>query len=434
MTPLPPQDPDQPQLPFSDPQDPPAPTPPDPAPPQPAEPLPNAPQLEWSNPFVPVEPAPHESAAPDPFAVIESPQPLHQPEPALFQSFIAYAPHDERIPNFGHAALLALLATCGLFCATVLARLALHFHLFGVTGLRQAADDIHYTLGTEAIIYLVTLLLCLPIFSLLWHKSFFRGIHWRGHTALRLRYRLFAAAALCFLLAMLNGVFMPGPSNAPIDRLFRTPGAAWLLFGFGVTFAPFFEELAFRGFLLPAFCTAYDWIAEQITALTLSEPPDHGYRPPHTLFARIVADLFLALPIFAFIPDHSVDIVPRALFVSAWIFVFAICWIATVLRPSARAAALVPPLDPNGHPVWSFPAMTLSAVLSSVPFALMHGQQTSYALGPFFLLICVSLVLCWVRLITRSLACSVLVHACYNFLLFSFMFLGTSGFHHLDHM
>jgi membrane protease YdiL (CAAX protease family) len=46
----------------------------------------------------------------------------------------------------------------------------------------------------------------------------------------------------------------------------------------------------------------------------------------------------------------------------------------------------------------------------------------------------VSLVLCWVRLSTRSLAASVLVHAFYNFLLFSLMLLGTGGFKHMDKM
>ena len=49
----------------------------------------------------------------------------------------------------------------------------------------------------------------------------------------------------------------------------------------------------------------------------------------------------------------------------------------------------------------------------------MHGAQTSWSLGPFLLLIFVSLVLCWVRLSTRSLAASTMVHACYNFMLFS---------------
>jgi hypothetical protein len=50
------------------------------------------------------------------------------------------------------------------------------------------------------------------------------------------------------------------------------------------------------------------------------------------------------------------------------------------------------------------------------------------------LLVAVSLVLCWARLAARSLAASVLVHACYNLLLFSLMLLGTGGFRHLDKM
>ena len=78
--------------------------------------------------------------------------------------------------------------------------------------------------------------------------------------------------------------------------------------------------------------------------------------------------------------------------------------------------------------------MTIAAVVTSVPFAWMHAEQTGYAIGPFVLLCGVSLVLCAVRLATRSLASSVLVHGCYNFVLFSIMLVGTQGFRHLDKM
>jgi membrane protease YdiL (CAAX protease family) len=46
----------------------------------------------------------------------------------------------------------------------------------------------------------------------------------------------------------------------------------------------------------------------------------------------------------------------------------------------------------------------------------------------------VSLILCAVRLWTRSLAASTLVHATYNFMLFSVMLVETGGFKHLDKM
>jgi membrane protease YdiL (CAAX protease family) len=78
--------------------------------------------------------------------------------------------------------------------------------------------------------------------------------------------------------------------------------------------------------------------------------------------------------------------------------------------------------------------MVVSSILTSVPFALMHAEQTGYSLGPFVLLISVSMVLCWARLSTRSLAASVFVHASYNCLLFSLMLVGTGGFQHLDKM
>jgi uncharacterized protein len=45
--------------------------------------------------------------------------------------------------------------------------------------------------------------------------------------------------------------FLPIPKELPMDRFFRTPSEAWALSLFGITFAPLFEELFFRGFLYP---------------------------------------------------------------------------------------------------------------------------------------------------------------------------------------
>ncbi len=78
--------------------------------------------------------------------------------------------------------------------------------------------------------------------------------------------------------------------------------------------------------------------------------------------------------------------------------------------------------------------MVIGSILTSIPFAGMHAEQTGYSFGPFLLLVGVSLVLCAVRLFTRSLASSVMVHACYNLLLFSLMMVATGGFRHLDKM
>lgn len=282
-------------------------------------------------------------------------------EPLLFQSWSQpeVAPPG-RIPNFGHLALLVPLSGIALLLTGILFRTAIYFHLFGITTLSTALTDIRYMLSSEAMLYLFIFIACLIVFPMVWHKGFFAGLQWNGAAALRQRRYLFGMAILCFLLAIFSGMLMSSPNNAPIDKIIRAPGAAWLLFAFGVTFAPFFEEIAFRGFLLPALCTAWDWAIER----SIGKP--------------------------------------------------------------------VPPLGINGHPQWSNFAMLFGVVLTSVPFALMHATQTGYAIGPFFLLVGVSMVLCWIRLKTRSLASSVLVHASYNFLLFSLMMLGTSGFQHLD--
>ena len=256
--------------------------------------------------------------------------------------------------------LLAAFAVAGFVCATVLMLVALHFHFFGAATLDQVKTNVRYILGFEAILYLVAFFLGLIIFPLLWNKSFFAGIHWRGAAALQFGWRLPGIAVGCFVLAALDQTLLPGPANAPIEDIFRSPGAAWLMFGFGVLFAPFFEEMAFRGFMLPAFATAWDWAIEKSTG-----------------------------------------------------------------KPAR-------PLDENDHPQWSISAMVIASILTTLPFALMHVDQQGHSLGPFILLIVISLILCAVRIVTRSLAASTVVHACYNFLLFFLMLISTDGFRHLE--
>ncbi len=171
-------------------------------------------------------------------------------EPPLFQSWQrAEIRQPIRIPNFGHLALLTPLLLLGVLAATALFVAGVRIHLFGVTSMQQAGNEIHFILAMEGLIYLFTFGAAVLIFPVFWHESLLAGLQWNGATALRPSPRLVSAAFVCFLLAWLNGVLLPGPTNTPIEKVFRTPGAAWLLFGFGITFAPFFEEMFFRGFL-----------------------------------------------------------------------------------------------------------------------------------------------------------------------------------------
>jgi len=267
-----------------------------------------------------------------------------------------------RIPNIVDALLFLLLLLFGFLVATGTAGLALHYHWFGIHNFSQAQSDTRFTLGTEILLYGIALAGAVPFFRMAWGKSLLDGLHWHAHTAYRLRYRLVGAALICNVIAMLGNWVLPFPQHAPIDKMFTTSSDAWLLMIFGVTIAPFCEETIFRGFLLPAMATSWDWCSERIT----------GHEPR--------------------------------------------------------------PLDAEGNPVWSPGAMIFAALTVSAPFALMHSEQVAKAWGPLLLLYCVSLILCTVRLATRSLAASTLVHSAYNFMLFAVMFAETDGFRHMDKM
>jgi membrane protease YdiL (CAAX protease family) len=293
--------------------------------------------------------------------------PVSSPDQPLFYSY-AQPPirRPVRIPHFGHLMLLLLLlgvaATLMLAFTAAAYALALHFHPSVAQNFKNAATDIRLNLLVEAVLYLITLGFSLIVFPRIWNESFFTGLQWRGAVALSRFLPLATTASGCFALAWLDEVVMPGPTNAPIEKMISSPGAAWLMFAFGVTMAPFFEEMFFRGFLLPSLSTAYDWTAEKIK-----------HTPPR-------------------------------------------------------------PLDANGCPQWSLAAMVTGSVLTSIPFALLHVEQQGHSLGPFLLLIVISLILCGVRLVTRSLAASTLVHASYNFFIFALTLVATGGFRHFDKM
>ncbi|MGO8758939.1 MAG: lysostaphin resistance A-like protein [Terracidiphilus sp.] len=361
-------------------------------------------------------------------------------EPPLFQSWSQPQPRPPaRIPHFGHLALLCVLGSLGFVSAVVVIFLAMRFHLFGWDVSAKAATDIHLVLASEGILYLVTFGISLGVFPQIWGRGFFAGIQWRGDVAVR-RFPLLAATAFgCLLVAILDEAVMPGPSSSPIEQMMKSPGAAWLMFGFGITLAPFFEEMFFRGFLLPSLCTGFDWIAERVSANSPVEFAAHG-RPQWSARASTVAAVaFAGSPIAIYVAGHAFV----ARHITLGVFVFGILIpivailsgflvvIATRKSPSRHD---FPPLDANHHPQWSLPAMVVASALTSLPFALLHVEQQGHSLGPFLLLIAVSLVLCAARLVTRSLAASTLVHACYNFFIFTLAMIGTGGFRHFDKM
>ncbi|HTW78884.1 MAG TPA: CPBP family intramembrane glutamic endopeptidase [Terracidiphilus sp.] len=354
-------------------------------------------------------------------------------EPPLFANvFQPEPPPPVRIPHLGHVVLLAVYLLFSLIVSIVILRVAVHFRLFHVSTLQDTVNDIHYTLGSELILYLVAFAAAYFTFPRIWHKSFFAGLEWNGAAAKRHWLRLAGTGFVCFFVAMiLNAFFMQEPTDAPIEKIFKEPGAAWLLFAFGITVAPFFEESLFRGFILPAMCTASDWIAEKINH---DSPIGFGAsgRPRWPLRANIAsAAAVLSLP-----AALLVALLWRGGQFKAWILVpYSVVFLALILLLAMRKThlrELARPIDAAGYPLWSIPSIVVGSVFTSVPFAAMHAQQTGDSVDAVLLLGCVSLALCAVRLVTRSLAASVMVHSVYNFLLFSITLLFTHGFQHLD--
>jgi len=259
-----------------------------------------------------------------------------------------------RIPHLGHAIFFfSLTVLCFALCLIAVLSAA-HIHT------DQAVQHPGLTLLAEVLAYAVTLLASAAIFSRLWAVPFLKGIQWNFLAARRRWFWIVPPAIVLSLLAQIADTRFPPPPKSPLDAFFHTPLHAWLFTVVGVFLIPFFEEVAFRGFLLPALATAYDWLA-------LERSPA-GLRRWETSTAHSTPSLFFA------------------------------------------------------------------AVFSSLAFALIHGDQLSYSLGPLSVLFTVSLALSYARLRNHSVACSFLLHATYNLTTFATAIIASGGYRHLDRL
>ena len=261
-----------------------------------------------------------------------------------------------RIPHLGHAALF--LAIAGVFLLLIQLVLLGVGHPPAIAGKAAGGMSPKFLVGSEALSYLATLAVSWFVFPLLWKRPFPEGIHANPDAARRNALRLIPIGLILSVSVQAISSLISLPKNIPMDDFFRTPSDIWLVAAFGTLLAPLFEEVLFRGFLLPAFAIAYDWLS-----------------------------------------------LPRT---------------------------------PAAHEQWrsnnklTRPSLVFSAVLTSILFAALHGQQTAFTWPVLVLLFCVSLVLSYVRLRLRSVMASTLIHVSYNATIFIFAFIVTGGFRHLD--
>jgi hypothetical protein len=271
-------------------------------------------------------------------------------------------PAPRRTPNIGHAAIFAALVlvvvVVFIIGLGVFFGVALALHWINQNSFEQLARNPLFAIPLMAAGEIAIFALSFPVFGLLWKQPFAAGIHINARTANKHIWRLIGTGIATGIVVQLLSNFLPIPKSLPIDEFLKTPSSVWVVAIFGVFVAPPFEELAFRGFLLPSLASAWDWVTRR----------NRG-------------------------PESATD-----------------------------------------QPRWSTTALVLATILTSIGFTLVHAEQLAHAWAPLAVIFTVSIVLCFVRIRTGSLAASILVHASYNFSLMTTLFIATDGFRHLEKM
>jgi uncharacterized protein len=296
-------------------------------------------------------------------------------------SFAEPAPSG-RVPNLGHAVLFL----CFAFLVLLLSQLMLLAPHAGHAS-AQLMMQPKRQIAAMAAAYLATLGFCFLVFPLFWQRDFLTGVQWRGTKALRRAGKLIPLGFALGLTVQAISSLIPMPKSIPMDDFFRSRSDVWLVTLFGTTLAPLFEELSFRGFLLPAFAIALDWLGPLLRYLAaFSSARLRGEKPPRHLH------------IFA----------------------------------EARSAGVGSGTD--NLTFRSRTAIVGASILTSILFALLHAEQLAHAWAAVIVLFFVSLALTAIRIRTRSVACSALVHASYNLSVFAALFVATGGYRHLEKM
>ena len=164
-----------------------------------------------------------------------------------------------RIPHLGHASLFAAIAALSLLFTQLL---ILGFsHPSKIAGKAAGTFSPKALVGSEALAYIATLGLSWFIFPLLWKRPFAEGLQLNPDAARRNAFRLIPIGLILSLVVQAISSLATMPKDIPMDDFFRTASDVWLVTAFGTLLAPLFEEVLFRGFLLPAFAIAYDWLS-----------------------------------------------------------------------------------------------------------------------------------------------------------------------------
>lgn len=328
--------------------------------------------------------------------------PLPEPGAAGIPASAEVAPRPEGdvepVWSIADVAVVALFTFCSLLVFTFLViKIAAKIPQLHGLHISQLANMPLVLLPPEILAYLAMIGFMSWLIRAKGGGPLLRAVHWRfpQHVAF---YGLIGVGLALFIVSASR--LLPMPKSLPIDEVFHNRFSAYLMMGFGVTLAPFFEELFFRGFLYPALTRmeAKTWF--WLTTLLLLWP----------LWLLVLLGLQkIGVPqIHAQLGD---------LYISSAISVGLIV-ISAILAFRTRVLENL--------------SVPLALVGTAACFALIHGEQLGHAWAPLLVIFIVGLVLTIVRARAHSVGASFIVHAFYNATLFVTIFIGTNGFRNLD--
>ncbi len=205
----------------------------------------------------PIDVASHGEIAPP-----QEPIPQMDPYPNAGGALFAHIPRS--VPHLGHAAIFGGIVVIAMLGVMFAVGIGGTLHVYGAPSFDKIQKNPMVVVPTMAVAYLLVWAVSWFFFPLMWFRPFLDGISWNRGVASR-RWTLLVATGLGLgLVVQFLSNFLPIPKTLPIDDFFRTRSSVWIVAIFGVFFAPAFEELAFRGFLLPSLATAWDWLAHRI--------------------------------------------------------------------------------------------------------------------------------------------------------------------------
>ncbi len=170
-------------------------------------------------------------------------------------------PAPRRVPNFGNTVLFFAVSIIVLLLTSVsVFALAMGLQLFGPETTEQMLREPRLLIPSMAVGYLLAGIIVWAIFTYVWQRPFPQALQWNFAVVRKRWAALLTGGVVLSLVVQFLSNFLPVPKTLPIDDFFRTSLDVWMVAIFGTFLAPVFEELAFRGFLLPSLASAWDWL------------------------------------------------------------------------------------------------------------------------------------------------------------------------------